>query len=110
AFIDLGEKAHAVAVFFRSDFLGNGFFGNTEYVNIKEVLDKAAFGLHITNGPAHVYDLFGSLTQKKGMDKLIGFLQLLNEISRIPPNRGKVLNETQSAMKLTNKDSARLEP
>lgn len=110
AFIDLGEKAHAIAIFFRSDFLGSGFFGNTEYVNVKEMLDKAAFGLHIANGPAHVYDLFGLLTQQKGMNKLISFLQLLNEISRIPPNMGNVLNETQSAMKLTNKDSARLEP
>ena len=110
AFIELGEKAHAIAIFFRSDFLGTGFFGNTEYVNIKEMLDKAGFGLHIANGPGHLYDLFGSLTQKKGMDKLVTFLQLLNEISKIPPTRARMLNETQSAMKLTNKDSARLEP
>lgn len=110
AFIELGEKAHAIAIFFRSDFLGTGFFRNTEYVNIKEMLDKAGFGLHIANGPGHLYDLFGSLTQKKGMDKLVTFLQLLNEISKIPPTRARMLNETQSAMKLTNKDSARLEP
>ncbi len=44
------------------------------------------------------------------MDELITLLQLLNEVSRLLSLDVKVLNETQSAMKLTNKDSARLEP
>lgn len=110
AFIELREKAHAVAIFFKKDFLGQGFFDNTAYIKIKDMLDKSSFGLHIQRIPPCIYELFGSVTKQKGMDELITFLQLLNQVSRLPQSDVKVLNETQSAMKLTNKDSARLEP
>jgi len=60
--------------------------------------------------PPHAYGLFERVTTQNGMDELITFLQLLNEVSRLPQCDVRVLNEAQSAMKLTNKDSARLEP
>src|SRR5690606_8133390 len=110
AFINQGEKAHAVAIFFKGNFLGDGFFDNTAYIKVKDMLDKSAFGLQIQHLPRSIDDLFTIVTQQKGMDELITFLQLLNEVSKLPQAAVKVLNETQSAMKLTNKDSARLEP
>lgn len=109
-FIEQGENAHAVAIFFKDDFLGQGFFENTAYIKIKEVLNKSSFGLQIQYVPPRIYELFEHVTAQSGMEELITFLQLLNEVSRLPPLDIKVLNETQSAMKLTNKDSARLEP
>jgi AraC-like DNA-binding protein len=110
AFIEQGEKAHAVAIFFKADFLGEGFFNNAAYVRVKDMLDQSSFGLHIHHIPPPIHDLFASLIKQNGMDELITFLQLLNEVSRLPQTDVKVLNETLSAMKLTNKDSARLEP
>lgn len=110
AFIEQGEKAHAVAIFFKEDFLGQGFFDNTAYIKIRDLLDKSLFGLHIQHTSPQIYELFEHVPTQNGMDELISFLQLLNEVSRLPQSDVKVLNETQSAMKLTNKDSARLEP
>src|SRR5690606_32361330 len=110
AFIEQGEKAHAVAIFFKEDFLGQGFFDNTAYIKIRDLLDKSSFGLHIQHTSPQIYELFEHVPTQNGMDELITFLQLLNEVSRLPQSDVKVLNETQSAMKLTNKDSVRLEP
>ncbi len=110
SFIEQGEKAHAVAIFFREDLLGEGFFENPAYVNIKDMLAKSSYGLHVENGATELYRLFEKLVKQKGMDELITFMQLLNEVSRLPQSAVKVLNETQSITKLTNKDSARLEP
>lgn len=109
-FIEHGEKAHAIAIFFKPDFLGDGFFDNPAYIKVKDILKKSGFGLQIHPSTATISDLFNAIVKQEGMDELITFLRLLNEISRLPHSTVKVLNETQSVMKLTNKDSARLEP
>lgn len=110
AFIDRGEKAHAVVLFFKGNLFGDGFFENTAYIKVKELLDKSLFGIHLQNAPHSIHKLFENITAQDGIGELITFLQLLNEVSCLPTSHVKVLNETQSAMKLTNKDSARLEP
>lgn len=110
AFIDRGEKAHAVVLFFKGNLFGDGFFENTAYIKVKELLDKSLFGIHLQNAPHSIYKLFENITAQDGIGELITLLQLLNEVSCLPTSHVKVLNETQSAMKLTNKDSARLEP
>lgn len=108
SFISQGEKAHAVVVFFKGDFLGEGFFENTSYARVKDVLDKSMFGLKI-NGTG-ITDSFKEIATEKGLDELIRFLQMLNRLSQLPSGCIQVLNDTQSSVKLTNKDSARLEP
>lgn len=108
SYVENGEKAQAIAIFFKAEFLGEGFFENAEYINVKTMLDRSAYGLRIDNGPDRLYQLLARITDQRGMDELITFLRLLNEVSRLP--NVKALNETQSALKLTNKDSVRLEP
>jgi len=110
SFIESGETAHAIAIFFKEDFLGNGFFDNTEYVKVRELLNKAIHGVQVRQVDDQVYTLFSKMPQEKGMNELILFLQLLNHLSQLPTPQLEVMNETQSVMKLTNKDSARLEP
>lgn len=108
-FIELGEKAEAVAIFFKEDFFSEGFLKNIAYVKLKELLEKSAFGLHITHPSPQLRDLFACITKQKGLEELISFLGMLNQVSTLPPAAIRILNETQSIMKLTNKDSARLE-
>lgn len=110
SFIESGETAHAIAIFFKDDFLGSGFFDNTEYVQVRELLNKAAYGVQIKHVDDEVYALFSRIPREKGMNELILFLQLLNHLSQLASPPLEVMNETQSVMKLTNKDSARLEP
>lgn len=110
SFIASGEKAHAIAVFFRDDFLGRGFFDNTNYIKVKDLLEKSTYGIQIKQFHGPLERLFSGITEQNGMDELISFLRMLNYVSSLTSAEMEVMNETQSALKLTNRDSARLEP
>ncbi|MET7001587.1 AraC family transcriptional regulator [Chitinophaga defluvii] len=110
SFIEKGEKAHAIAIFFKKDFLGEGFFENAKYVKVNELLGKSTSGLHLTKTTPVIQELFSNITKQRGLDELITFLTLLSQISQLPQSSLGVINETQFVTKFTNKDSARLEP
>ncbi len=110
SFIEKNEKAHAIAIFFKEDFLGKGFFDHTMFTGIRDFFLKSTFGIKIETPPPGLHVLFDDITRQRGMEELITFLQLLNQISQTSSFSVKMLNDTQSAIKLTNKDSARLEP
>lgn len=110
SFIESGEMAQAVAVFFREDFLGSGFFDNVNYVKVKNLLRKSAYGIQVSRNDGPLHELFSKITRQQGMDELISFLRMLNHVSSMTDAELEVMNETQSVMKLTNRDSARLEP
>lgn len=110
SFIDHGEKAHAIAIFFKEDFLGAHLFDHAMFAKIRDVLAKSTFGIKIETPSPGLYGLFEDIALQTGMEELIIFLQLLHRISQYPSSSIKILNDTQSAIKLTNKDSARLEP
>lgn len=110
SFIEKGEKAHAIAIFFPEDFLGQGFFDHTEFLRVKEILVKSGFGLKIEQPSPVIEQLFSDINNQVGMEKLITLMQLLHTISLLPAGRLKPINESQLAVKLTNKDSNRLDP
>ena len=110
SFMDRGEKAHAIAIFFKEDFLGEGFFDHTMFAKIRDLFARSTFGIKIEAHSRGLYGLFDDIARQKGMEELITFLRLLHHISQFPASSVKILNDTQSAIKLTNKDSARLEP
>ena len=109
SFIESGDKAHAIAIFFKEEFLGKDFFNNTEFIKIRDLLTKSTYGLKLEKKSAYLQELFSGITQQKGMEQLITFLTLLNQISLFPPSNIKVLNEAHTTIKLTNKDSERLD-
>lgn len=109
SFIDSGEKAHALVVFFREDFLGPGFFDNSGYIKVKELMEKSANGIQVRQ-TEELSVLFGRLVTQHGMDELITFLRMLHHISSMNTGNLAIMNESQSLMKLTNRDSERLEP
>lgn len=110
SFIASGEKAHAIAVFFREDFLGKGFFDNANYIKVKELLAKSTYGVQIKQDKSILEQIFVKMVDQKGMDELISFLRMLNYVSSLNSSELEVMNETQSALKLTTRDSTRLEP
>src|SRR3546814_1881120 len=44
SFKEKGETAHAIVVFFKEDFLGEGFFENAELANISSLLQAQSMG------------------------------------------------------------------
>jgi len=110
SFIDRGEKAHAIAIFFKEDFLGERFFDNAMFAKIRDLLTRSTFGIKIEAPSPGLYELFSDISRQTGMEELITFLQLLHRVSQSPAAAVRILNNTQSTIKLTSKDSARLEP
>lgn len=110
SFIELGEKAQAVAIFFPKNFLGENFFENSEFLRIKELLVKSSYGLHITNPSVEIEKLFSEVYSQKGMEQLITILQLLHHLSKLPSSSLKSINESPLAIKLNTLDSSRLDP
>lgn len=110
SFIELGEKAQAVAIFFPKNFLGENFFENSEFLRIKELLVKSSYGLHVTNPSVEIKKLFSQVYSQKGMEQLITILQLLHHLSKLPSSSLKSINESPLAIKLNTLDSSRLDP
>jgi AraC-like DNA-binding protein len=110
SFIALGEKAHAVAIFFPENFLGDNFFEHSEFLRIKELLVKSKHGLHITAPSAEIEKLFSEIHAQKGMEQLISLLQLLHNVSKLPPSSLKLINESAFTIKINASDSSRLDP
>ncbi len=110
SFISSGEKAHAVAIFFREDFLGSGFFDHVNYIKVKDLLGKSAHGVQLKQNNEEIYRLFDKITDQQGLNELISFLRMLNHISSLSNEQLEVMNEVHSVIKLTSRDSTRLEP
>jgi AraC-like DNA-binding protein/quercetin dioxygenase-like cupin family protein len=75
------EQAHAVAVFFKRDFLGNDFFNKTEVSQLNKLIRKSEFGVQIFNPSRPVIGRMIRLDKKKNLEKLGDFLLILNELA-----------------------------
>jgi AraC-like DNA-binding protein len=74
-------RANAVSVYFRGDLMGENFFDIPETWHLKTLLAEASRGIRIRNNePNALTDLIKSIANKQGFDKLLTFLQILNEI------------------------------
>jgi hypothetical protein len=81
------QGAYSVSVYFRGDLLGENFFDIPETQYLKELLIEASRGIRIRNNEANALsDLIKSIPNKQGFNKLLTFLQILNEID-ISPNK-----------------------
>ncbi len=82
SFQETGETAHAIVVFFKSDFLGKGFFEKPELTAVKELLQHAAVGLKLDQPNRWMKQAFPTITQSKGMDAMLILLQMLHRLSQ----------------------------
>ncbi|GGD46944.1 AraC family transcriptional regulator [Emticicia aquatilis] len=75
------QRAYSVSVYFRGDLLGENFFDIPETQHLKALLTEASRGIRIRNNETNALtDLIKSISNKQGFDKLLTFLQILNEI------------------------------
>lgn len=108
SFTVTGETAHAIVIFFKAEFLGKGFFENTELTKIHDILTKSVYGVRVNDPAESLKSYFQELTQKRGLDALIDLLQLLNNLSKQGRNLSLINSETFKIG--SDADSARLEP
>jgi len=109
-FIEQGEKAHAIAIFFKADLIGQNLLENSDFLKIKDLFEKSTFGIQIDQGVDKIIKLFTNTNQQRGMDQYISFLQILNELAGLPLSSLNLINQTVSTIKPSNKESSRLEP
>jgi AraC-like DNA-binding protein/quercetin dioxygenase-like cupin family protein len=76
-----GEPAHAVAVFFKKDFLGNTFFEKTEASQLNRLIKKAESGVQILNPSKSIVDKIKMMDQKRNLDRVGELLVVLNEMA-----------------------------
>lgn len=80
-------RAYSISVYFRGDLLGENFFDIPETQHLKALLSEASRGIRIRNNEENALtNLIKSITSNQGFDKLLSFLQILNEID-IAPNK-----------------------
>ncbi|MQY78420.1 MAG: helix-turn-helix domain-containing protein [Bacteroidetes bacterium] len=75
------ELAHAVVILFKKDFLGSEFFEKTEVVQLKRLISKSVFGVHITNPSKALINRIIKLNHKKNLERLADLLLILNELA-----------------------------
>src|SRR5690606_29707225 len=65
-FVDQGQPAHAIAIFFRGDLFGSGFFEQPKFTRINEILSKSKLGIRIEPSDPDILKLFENITQQNG--------------------------------------------
>jgi AraC-like DNA-binding protein len=75
-------RAYSISIYFRGDILGENFFDIPETSHLKSLLNEASRGFRIRNRETNeMTTLIKSITYKKGFDKLLTFLEILNALS-----------------------------
>jgi AraC-like DNA-binding protein len=110
SFVEKGEEAHATTIFFKRDFLGKGLFDYSSFVEVNELLDKAHFGLKITDSNSRLKELFLTITKRKGLKQLILLLEIFDLLSGFDNNKLKILSRNESMIDPYHSDSMKLQP
>jgi AraC-like DNA-binding protein/quercetin dioxygenase-like cupin family protein len=102
SFIQSGETAHAIVIFFKEDFMGKEFFAKGEMAKVWELLTKSERGIQLA-GNDLIRSFFYQLTGSKGLQTLILLLQLLHHLSGLKKEEITLINKT--IPKLFSKDN-----
>ena len=80
-------KASSVSIYFRKDLLGSDFYKISETAHLNELLEEASRGIRIRNlQNSDLTNKIIAISQKQNFERLMAFLDLLNDIS-IAPNK-----------------------
>jgi len=74
-------KAEAIAIHFKHHFLGNIFFETPELQHINHLLIQSKQGIHFVNPNPSIVKQVKALVAKKGAEKLIAFISILNQLA-----------------------------
>jgi len=102
-----GERARAVVVQFREDFLGAEVWSRPEFASVRRLLTRAARGLHFTGAVARA--AAGELRDLPGRSGLAALTSLLNVLERLAGDRrARPLASVSYAPVLDRRAEARL--
>lgn len=76
------DAAHAIAIHFREDFLGDKFFEVPEFGPINELLKRAVRGVNFKNVDSKIIESFRSMLDLQPFERAIALIQLLNVLSK----------------------------
>lgn len=78
---DSGLNAKSIVIHFNYDFLGEKFLDIPESVNIRNLLERSKRGIQFGSEiSADIKDKMIGLTNQQGMSRLIGLIQILEEL------------------------------
>lgn len=110
SFVDSGQEAHAIAIFFEKDFLGKDLFHCEKYAYVNDLLKKTTYGVRIKQRSPRLNELFLEIMQGDGLGELITLLKMLNFLATLNPQYLETLNESESVVNPRDHDASRLRP
>lgn len=76
------KMAEAIAVHFKNDFLGQGFFDIGEMQHISKLLKKAKYGIKFNNVDKNILFAIKSMLSIDGYERTMKFIEILNLLAR----------------------------
>jgi AraC-like DNA-binding protein len=73
--------AKAVAIHFKREYLGNGFFEASELTILRDLIDRARFGIKFFETPKALIQEIKDMVVLEGFDKIMAFLLILNKLA-----------------------------
>ncbi|MGE7773942.1 AraC family transcriptional regulator [Chitinophaga sp. NPDC101104] len=102
------ENVHAVVVQFEADFMGKDFFETLELRNIKQLLQRSAYGIKFGNNHASLHQLFFQFQPNQQMKNLIVLLQILEELCQFNKEDGSIITDDSRKIQYKESDAEKL--
>ena len=75
-------SAKAIAIHFKEDYLGDGFFETPEMIHLLELFKRARFGIKFENIPQRFIQKMQDMLELDGFEKTMAFLHILNKLAK----------------------------
>lgn len=75
------QKAKAIAIHFKQDYLGATFFKTPEMRHIMDLFERAKYGLKFLNADKKLIADIKDMLELKGFDKTMAFINILNKLA-----------------------------
>ena len=75
-------SAKAIAIHFKKDYLGKGFFETPEMIHLLELFNRARFGIKFQKIKKGLIQEIQEMLELEGFDKSMRFLMILNKLAK----------------------------
>ncbi|WP_420604181.1 AraC family transcriptional regulator [Flagellimonas sp.] len=79
---NIPDAAHAIAIHFKEDFLGDKFFSVPEFSKINELLKRSARGINFQNVDSKIAQSFRTMLTLDPFERAMALIELLNMLSK----------------------------